>query len=287
MAKDPYEIMGVSKKATQAEIKSAYRKLAKQYHPDLNPGKKASADKFADIGTAYALLSDKEKRKAYDSGEIDMTGQPRRQQQQYYRDFAQGNRGGRYHEPSDDFSSFNMDDILSSFFSSRNRPPADIHYRTEVDFIEAAKGTKKRISTPDGRTIELNIPAGISEGQNLRLKGKTGEPDTYVEIHIRPHPLFTRKGNDIHIELPIGIHESITGAKIEVPTLNGNVQMTLPKGADSSTTLRLKGKGINDANQYVKLKLVMPPKIDEQLEQAIIKWAEIHSYNPRKMENIT
>jgi DnaJ-class molecular chaperone len=285
MAKDPYEIMGIKKNATQSEIKSAYRKLAKQYHPDLNPGKKAAAEKFADIGTAYALLNDKEKRKAYDRGEIDMAGQPQRQQQ-YYRDFAQGKRGSRYSSSSDDFTPFNAEDLFGSFFTTRNRPPADIYYNADVDFMDAALGGTRRIATTDGRTIDINIPAGISEGQKLRLKGQPGKPDTYVTIHIRPHPVFIRKGNDIQVEVPIGIHESITGAKIPVPTLSGNVEMQLPKGADGNTILRLKGKGIKGADQYVKLKLVMPGQIDEQLEKAIIEWAESHSYNPRKAEKI-
>ena len=164
------------------------------------------------------------------------------------------------------------------------RAAADSHYSLEVDFIEAARGAKKRITLPDGSSLDVTIPEGIEEGQKLRLKGKGSNPsgDAYVQVHIRPHAFFTRKGNDIRIELPIALHESVLGRKIQVPTIHGPVEMTLPKGASSGAVLRLKGKGIKSGDEYVMLKLVMPKEIDSELAEAIEKWSIAHEYDPRK-----
>jgi len=284
MAKNPYEILGVKKDASEADIKVAYRKLARKHHPDLNPSDKSAGEKFKEINTANALLSDKEKRAAFDRGEIDMEGQPQyRQQQQTYRDFADGPQGSRYHTNGGDF---NFEDIFSAFSGGAgfNRPPAaDAYYSLEVDFLDAAIGAKKRVTLPDRKTLDINIPEGIEEGQKLRLKGKGTQPngDAYITVQIRPHPIFSRKGKDITIELPISLPESVLGAKIQVPTIHGLVKATIPKGASSGTTFRLKGKGIKSGDQYVKLKLVMPKEIDADLEEAIGKWSQTHAYNPR------
>jgi DnaJ-class molecular chaperone len=292
MAKNPYDILGVSKEAKDDEIKSAYRKLAKKYHPDLNPGNKEADAKFKELNGANDLLSDKTKRAAFDRGEIDIQGQPQYQQQQrYYRDYAQEPQGKRYQFNNGDFDMADLEGLFSGLGGMgggfRKQPPADVNYSIEVDFIEAACGAKKRITMPDGVSLDLSIPEGIEENQKLRLKGKGrqtkgGQGDAYVEIHIRPHPLFTRKDKDISIEVPIALQESVLGGKIQVPTIHGAVDMNIPKGASSGTTLRLKGKGIKDGDQYVKLKLVMPKEIDAELEQAIRTWAQTHSYNPRK-----
>ena len=288
MAKNPYEILGINKDASEAEIKKAYRKLARKHHPDLNPGDKSASEKFKEINTANALLSDNEKRAAFDRGEIDMEGQPQyRQQQQTYRDFADGPQGGRYQFNGGDF---NFEDLFAGFGGRAggagfNRPPPnDVHYNIEVDFLEAARGAKKRVTMPDGKTLDITIPEGIEEGQQLRLKGQGSQPsgDAYVEVHIRAHPFFTRKGKDITIELPIGLQESVLGEKIQVPTIHGAVEMAIPKGASSGVTLRLKGKGIKGGDQYVKLKIVMPKVIDSELEEAIQKWSGTHAYNPRE-----
>jgi DnaJ-class molecular chaperone len=287
MAKNPYDILGVKKDASEADIKVAYRKLARKHHPDLNPNDKNAAEKFKEINTANALLSDKEKRAAFDRGEIDMEGQPQyHQKQQTYRDFANGPQGSRYHPNGGDF---NFEDLFAGLggragSAGFNRsPPADAHYNIEVDFLEAAIGAKKRVTMPDGKGLEINIPEGIEEGQQLRLKGQGALPSghAYITVQIRSHPFFTRKGKDITIELPISLPESVLGGQIEVPTIHGFVEMTIPKGANSGTTLRLKGKGIKAGDQYVKLKLVMPKEIDAELEEAIRKWSETHAYNPR------
>ncbi|MBX7146827.1 MAG: J domain-containing protein [Alphaproteobacteria bacterium] len=298
MAKNPYEILGVAKNASDADIKSAFRKLAKKYHPDLNPGKKDIEVKFKEITTAYDLLSDKEKRASYDRGDIDMEGQPT--QQQFYRDYAQGPQARRYsYQSSGQRPDIDLDDLFGSFFKSRqgnydeyhpdfNRGSADTHYTIEIDFLEAAKGGSKQVTLPDGRNLSITIPEGIEEGKQLRLKGQGGKNsrgqngDAYIEIHIKSHPFYTRKGNDIYTEIPIGFHESILGSKIQVPTIHGSVDMTIPKGANSGASLRLKGKGIKGADQFVKLKIVMPPTIDSDLEQIIKQWSNKHSYNPRQ-----
>jgi len=289
MAKDPYEILGVSKNASEADIKAAYRKLAKKHHPDLNPSNKDADAKFKEINAANDLLSDKDKRAAYDRGEIDASGQPK--QQQFYRDYAQGPQGARYyHFGEEGGERFNMDDLFGSFFRGAQHgagftpPPEHSRYSTDIDFMEAALGGRKRVTMPDGRTLDIVIPEGIEDGQQLRLKGQ-GENggDAYVEVHVRPHPQFTRKGQDVYIELPIGFDESILGSKIEAPTIHGPVEVTIPKGASSGATLRLKGKGIKKGDQYVKIKIVMPA-IDAELEEAIRQWSQKHHYNPRKQK---
>ncbi len=294
MAKNPYEVLGVSKSATDAEIKAAYRKLAKKYHPDLNPGDKEADARFKEISAANDLLSDKDKRTAYDRGEIDMEGQPTRQQQ-YYRDYAQGPQGSRYYNFADGgMDDIGMEDLFGGIFGNFSRrqagakPAADVNYSIQVDFLEAAKGGARRVTLPDGRNLDITIPEGIEEGQKLRLKGqgaklpgRAQQGDAFVEVHIRPHPLFTRKGNDVHSELPVSFHESILGAKVPVQTVHGAVEMNIPKGSSSGATLRLKGKGIKGGDHYVKIMLMVPKHIDHALEEAVRGWAQNHSFNAR------
>jgi DnaJ-class molecular chaperone len=288
MEKNPYEILGVNKEASEADIKAAYRKLAKKHHPDLNPGNKDADAKFKELNAANDLLSDKDKRAAFDRGDTDMEGQPR-PRQHTYKDFAEGPQGGRYHFNGNDFDLSDMEDLFGGFNGRTGgagfgHPPANAHYSIEVDFLEAARGAKKRITMPDGKTLDITLPEGIEEGQQLRLKGqgKQSSGDAFVEVHIRPHPFFTRKDKDISIEVPVALNESVLGAKIKVPTIHGPVDMVVPKGANSGLILRLKGKGVKGGDQFVKLTLVMPGEIDADLEQAIRTWSETHAYNPRK-----
>lgn len=298
MARNPYEVLGVSKEASEADIKLAYRKLAKKYHPDLNPSNKDADAKFKELNSANDLLSDAIKRSAFDRGEIDRDGQPRhqqREQQRTYRDFAEGPQGNRYHFNGGDFDLSDLEGLFGGLGGRQagfRQPSADVHYTIGVDFLEAARGAKKRVTMPDGKTLDITLPEGIEEGAQLRLKdqGKQSPKvgDAYVEIHIHPHPFFTRKGNDITAEVPIALQESILGAKIKVPTIHGPVDMAIPKGSGPGAILRLKGKGIKGGDQYVALKLTMPKDIDTELEDAIRTWSKTHDYNPRKhMEKIT
>jgi len=299
--RDPYTVLGVGKDASEEEIRKTYRTLAKKYHPDLNPGDKKAEATFKDVQAAYALLSDAEKRARFDRGEIDASG-AERPERRFYRDFAEGPGGSKYFRQEGFTDAAELDDILSQLFAGA-RPHgaafrargADMSYLLAVDFLEAAQGARKTIAMPDGRTLSVAIPPGSRDRETLRLTGQGmpgyegGEPgDAYIEIHIRPHPYFTRKDNDVHMELPVSLSEAVLGGKVTVPTISGKVSMTVPKGANTGTTLRLKGKGIVDrksgvaGDQYVTLKLVLPPETDEKLAAFVEEWAPAHAYNPRR-----
>lgn len=291
MNKNPYETLGIDKDASAADIKLAYRNLAKKHHPDLNPGNKNADEKFKELNAANDILSDPDKRAAFDRGEIDVSGQSQSQPQRpNYRDFADAPHNGRYNFNGGDFDLSDIEDLFGHMGrrtagAGFTRPPAaDAHYTLDIDFLEAARGAQKHITLPDGKTLDLAIPEGLEEGQQLRLKGQGLHPsgDAYVKVHIRPHPFFTRKSKDITIELPITLYECLLGSKIQVPTLKEPVEMAIPKGARSDLMLRLKGKGIKGGDQYVKLKVVMPKEIDADLETFIRKWSETHAYHPRK-----
>ncbi len=301
--RDPYDVLGVARTASDAEIRRAYRKLAKKLHPDVNPGNPKVADPFKEVAAANDLLSDPEKRARFDRGEIDAGGAERPQY-----GFRQGFPGGAGNAGFHGRGSSGMDDlgaIFSDLFGggrqsggARGRMRgrgANATYTLRVDFLEAANGAKKRVAMPDGRTLDITIPAGIEDRRTLRLKGQgapgmAGGPagDAYVEVHIQPHAYFTRKDNDIHMELPVTLDEAVLGGKIRGPTISGQVTMTIPKGSNTGTTLRLKGKGVLDqrskqrGDQYVKLKVVLPERVDADLEKFLAGWAPDHPYNPRR-----
>jgi DnaJ-class molecular chaperone len=298
MSEDLYATLGVSRDASPAEIKRHYRKLAKELHPDLNPDKPDVADRFKRVSAAYHILSDPERRGRYDRGEIDATGQER-PQQHFYRDFAEDPGATRFYTREGFASEEELADVFADLFGGRTRGPrmrargADLSYSLPVDFIEAAKGARKRV-VMDGRTLDVTIPAGVRDRQTLRLKGQgmpgfEGGPagDAYVEVHIQPHAIFERKDNNVHMELPVSLAEAVLGGKVEVPTVDGPVAMTIPKGANTGTTLRLRGRGIVDpksgerGDQYVKLKVVLPKERDAALEDLVRAWAAEHPYDPR------
>ena len=303
MAEDLYSTLGVAKTATPEAITKAYRKLAKKLHPDLNPGDKAAEEKFKQISAAYSILNDADKRGRYDRGEIDATGQER-PQQQYYRDFAGGPEGARYHTSAgfEDIGEFS--DLFGDLFGRAARGGArggqrfamrgqDAQYRLGIDFLEAVNGAKKRITLPDGNTLDVTIPAGASDGLVMRLKGKGmpgmggAEPgDALVEISIAPHPVFTREGNDIVVEVPISFDEAVLGGKVEVPTPTGRVAVAVPAGANTGQILRLKGKGVKTkggtGDQLVKLSVVLPDRVDDDLKALAEEWRAKHSYDPRR-----
>jgi DnaJ-class molecular chaperone len=284
----PYDSLGVSPSATDVEIRTAYRKLAKEFHPDLNPGDKAAEEKFKRISTAYSIIGKPDKRALYDKGEIDESGEER-PKQPFYRDRADAEGNFRYHSSAgfDDFADF------SDLFRGRNRPSeegfslrgADRLYRLDIDFLDAVTGAKKHITLPDGGDLELDVPAGVADGQVLRLKGKGGAPvgsappgDALIEVSVKPHPFFEREGDDIKVKVPLSLAEAALGGSVEIPTITGRVALTVPRGTSSGRILRLKGKGITNArtkakgDQLVEIQIVMPPSIDADLETAIRQW---------------
>ncbi len=300
MADDPYIVLGVGKAATQEEITRAFRKLAKELHPDVNPNNKAATERFKKASAANELLSDPDKRRKYDRGEIDGSGEPRRAYYPQGNSYGGGARrpAGAYGQTAADDGAFG--DIFDGLFGSRGRPAAamrgqDLRYTLEVDLLEAVTGTKKRVTLPDGGVLDLNVPEGVDDGQVLRLKGKGAgamrgiEPgDALVEIRVRPHPDFKRVGDDLAMELPISLDEAVLGAKIEVPTATGRVQLTVPKGTSSGRVFRLKGKGVanratgNIGDQLVTVRIQLPEKIDDGLAYFLSEWREKNGYNPRK-----
>ncbi|MEM8935279.1 MAG: J domain-containing protein [Pseudomonadota bacterium] len=293
MARNPYSVLGLAPTASDSEIRSAFRTLAKKYHPDRNPGDKKAEDKFKEISAAFDILGDSERRKKFDSGEIDEAG---RERAPNYGAWS-GRRGGGTGAGAGGFdtaggpganASFeDLSDIFSDLFSTRRqgaRAPRgrDLRYRLEVDFLDAALGAKKRVTMPDGRVLDIAIPAGLEDGQALRLRGQGekasgGAGDVYVDIKVRPHGAFERKGDDIHVEAPISLRDAVLGGKITAPTISGDVSVTAPKNSSSGTVLRLRGRGIKRANgeagdAYVKLKIVLPEGGDRELEEFVKNW---------------
>jgi DnaJ-class molecular chaperone len=291
MADDPYLTLGVPRSASDEDIRRAYRKLVKELHPDVNPSRTAE-ERFKKVSAAYEIVGDPDQRRRFDRGEIDANGEARRQ---YSRAHAGGTRG---------FSTFDTEDIFSDIFSGLRggrgfRGDAgpirgqDARYTLEVDFLEAVQGAKKRVTMPSGGILDLTVPEGVSDGQVLRLRGKGGpghhggeDGDALVEIKVRPHPQFKRLVDDILLELPITIDEAVLGAKVEVPTPTGRVQLTIPKGTSSGQVLRLKGKGVHNAaagttgDELVTVRIVLPDTIDDGLAYFISEWRQKHRYDP-------
>jgi DnaJ-class molecular chaperone len=299
VAADPYKTLGVKKDASQADIQKAYRKRAKKLHPDLNPGNKKAEEQFKEMTAAYDLLGDADKRGRFDRGEIDASGQER-PRQRYYRDFAEDTGGNPYAsdagfadlgDAADIFSIFGRGEGGRTTFRMRGQ---DVQYRLPLDFLDAVNGGKRQLTLPDGSTLDVTIPPGTHDGQVLRLRGK-GRPgigggppgDALVEVEVRPHPVFTRKGDDIHVELPISLKEAVLGGKLSVPTPTGSVTMTVPKWSNTGTMLRLKGKGVprpdgSRGDEYVALKVVLPEKPDPALEKFVSQWRPGASMGPRQ-----
>lgn len=297
MVKTPYEILGVSASATADEIQSAYRKLAKKLHPDLNPGNKAAEEEFKQVAGAHDLLKDPDKRRRYDAGEIDESGQER-PQQRYYRDYA--GAGQDAYGDASGFSDY-MDgedafaDLLRRSQQARaNRRGQDRHYGMAIPFSESIAGADKRLTLPDGAVLDVKIPPGLVDGQTLRLKGK-GDPgrgtggagDALIEIEVLPDPRFTREGDDITLELPVSVAEAVLGGPVRTPTATGEVMLTIPKGSNTGTKLRLKGKGAprrggGAGDQYVTLKVVLPKPPDPEFEAFVENWAKGREHNPRE-----
>ena len=291
MVGDPYSVLGVQRGASDEEVRSAYRRLAKTCHPDLNPGDKAAADRFKSLSAAYNIVGDPERRQQFDAGLIDAKGEPVRRPQPSTAGAYSG--GGTF---SDVFNDFFGDGTWPG--SRPNGRPGfhvrgqDVRYTLDVEFLEAIAGTKKRVTMPEGGVLDLTVPEGVSDGQVLRLKGK-GKPgfgggeagDALVEINIKPHVDYQRIGDDVHMTHAVSLDEAVLGGKIEVNSPTGRLQLTLPKGTSSGRVFRLKGKGVKSSRGegalLVTVRIVMPPEIDEGLAYFMSEWRKKHPYNPR------
>jgi DnaJ-class molecular chaperone len=306
---DPYKILGVERGATEADIRTAYRKLAKQYHPDLNPGKPEAEEKFKAVASAHALLSDPEQRARYDRGEIDASGQEKPQERKFYRDFGDDESQDKYRAQGH-FDADGFEDIFAQAFGRRDRagfgagdfgardfgggfaPRGDIQASLTVEFLDAANGAVRRLTLPGGQNVDVTIPAGLQNGQVLRLKGKgvaaqKGIPagDLLIEVTIAAHPFFVRSGDDILIDLPVTLQEAVLGAKISVPTVKGPVSLSIPANSVDGARLRLKGRGIGGGHQYVTLRIVLPTQPEPELAAFLEGWKPRHPFDPRaKME---
>ncbi|WP_339031175.1 J domain-containing protein [Bradyrhizobium symbiodeficiens] len=300
--KDPYETLGVARSATDKEIKSAFKKLARKFHPDLHPGDKEAEAKFKAISAANDLLKDKEKRRRFDAGEIDASG-AERPQERFYRDFADG-PAYTTHAAQDGFdSNEDLEEFLAKAFAGRGQRSErafrargqDVSYVLPVAFVDAASGATRTITLPDGKTLEVMVPEGAEDRQMLRLKGQGmpgyggGPPgDAYVELHIQPHPFFHRKDDNIHVEIPVTLREAVLGGRIEVPTITQPVTMTVPKGSNSGTTLRLRERGIRNrksgqrGHQLITLKVVLPAGEEPELVEFLEAWRPKNAQDPRK-----
>lgn len=293
---DPYEVLGVSRDASQKDIQAAYRRRAKKLHPDLNPGDKKAENQFKELAAAYDILGDEDKRARFDRGEIDAQGMET-PQRRYYRDFTGAEAGAYQHGSS--FDDAGLDDILGEFFArgsarSFRRRGADIRYVFEIDFLDAVNGAHRKVTMPDGRTLDIRIPPGAHDGQILRLRGQgaagdEGEPagDALIELHVRSHPFFRRDGDDIRFDLPISLAEAVNGGKVRVPTPSGPVFASVPENSSSGKTLRLKGKGVAKKNgtrgdAFATLKIVLPDKPDPELKEFVSNWSAGNAFDPRQ-----
>ena len=301
---DLYQRLGIKRGASEAEIKKAYRSLAKQLHPDRNKDNPKAAERFAQVTAAYDLLSDKDKRAQYDRGELDEDGNPK---MPFGAGFGGGYSGGAgprqggYDGFQGGFSGDTADlsDLFEGLFGGaagrrggggfggfrqRARVPekgADIAYRLTVPFVDAATQKPQRVTLADGKAIELKLPNGVEDGTKIRLPGKGeegpgGPGDALVTISIAPHPFYRRDGNNIRMDLPVTLKEAVLGGKVKAPTPDGPVMLTVPKGSSSGKVLRIKGRGFTDKNgkrgdQLVSLSVALPSG-DAELQSFAESW---------------
>lgn len=314
--RDPYEVLGVPRGASAAAIKSAYRKLAKKHHPDSNKNDPKAAARFSEINSANEILGDEEKRKQFDRGEIDAEGKPR------FTGFPGGGRGSRAGPGGFETYTFRtgggpggaggaaFEDILNSMFAGAGARAGraggspfesevggigldlDLSVAMTVSLEESVKGGEKRVRLPTGKELNVKIPAGVTAGQQIRLKGQgetaPGHPpgDLLITINIAPHPFFKVEGSDLRLDLPITLYEAVLGGKVRVPTLGGAVELSIPKNTSGGRTFRLKGKGLpkptgGTGDLFATTRIMLPDGNDSDLESLMQKWRDGHTYNPR------
>ncbi len=319
--RDPYEVLGVQRGASAAAIKSAYRKLAKKHHPDNNKDDPKAASRFSEVNSANEILGDEDKRKQFDRGEIDAEGKPRFQgfpgggRGQAQSGFSQGFGGAGAGAQGFGSAGGNFEDILNSMFGGAGPrgarggaqtfefdtggfapPDLDLNVAMTVSLEESVKGAEKRVRLPTGKELNVRVPAGVTAGQQIRLKGQ-GESapghrpgDLLITISIATHPYFKVDGSDLRVDLPITLYEAVLGAKVRVPTLGGAVELSIPKNTSSGRTFRLKGKGLPKAggttgDLYYITRVMLPDGNDAELESLMEKWRVDHPYNPRSDMN--
>ena len=297
---DPYKILGVNKTASQEEIRKAYRKLAKETHPDLNPGNAEAERRFKEITAANDILGDPEKRKSFDGGEINEAG-AEMPERRFYREYAEADPNMRYGRRTayGAGGTFGAEDIFADLFrggDERFRAASkDVRYMLPIEFLDAVNGAHKVVAMPDGKTLDIQIPAGLREGQVLRLKGQglagsagSAPGDAYVEVQIQPHETFRREGTDIRSILPITLGEALNGASVRADTVDGAVDVKIPKGAKSGTTLRLRNKGVPRdrsgarGDHLIELRIMPPENADEDLAAFMADWEAKHPQHPRQ-----
>lgn len=296
MAGDPYQELGVARTASPAEVRKAFHKLAKELHPDKNPGDKAAEERFKRVSAAFDLLGDAEKRAKFDRGEIDADGR------EQFRGFGGrgGQGGGGPGGFGGRFEGADLDDIFDIFggFGGGGRPRGpgrgqDIRARMEISLEESITGGNRRIAFSDGRTLDVTIPKGAADGQTLRLKGQ-GSPgrqggqagDALIEMIVAPHPVYRRQGADLHMDVPVSVPDAVLGGKVSVQTPDGAVNLTVAKGSNSGQILRLKGRGAFDARTakrgdlFASLVVTLPSKPDAELEAFSETWRKQRPYSP-------
>jgi DnaJ-class molecular chaperone len=307
LARDPYLELGVPRSASADEIRKAFRKLAKQHHPDANQGDSSAEEKFKRISSAFDILGDEDKRRKFDRGEIDADGREQHPGFGGGSPFGPGGASGGRYRPgpgSPGFEGVDINDILGDVFGQRGPGQragfgfggggrgSDLRAHLDIDLEDAIRGGKKRIAFSDGRTLDVNIPKGAQDGQILRLKGqgaqgRAGPGDALIEIGIRPHPLYRREGDVLHMDLPISVPDAVLGGKVDAPTPDGPVALTVPKGSNSGAQLRLKGRGFVNAkgtrgDLLARLIVTLPEGPDPQLEKFAEAWRKERPYSPKR-----
>jgi DnaJ-class molecular chaperone len=315
--RDPYQVLGVTPGTSQDEVKKAYHRLAKLYHPDRNPGDKKAESKLKEANAAYAIVGDKTQRARFDSGEIDANGQEKVFNYNQYRPHTNTKQRGAGAKRFFDESDFTAEDIINDLFGGGKRkksgfggfagmgmggesgddalrPGKDVNYTLKLPFVEATLGGKRSIQLAGGKEVSLTVPPGTEDGTKLRLKGqgvsaRGGGPlgDAFITISVEPHDLFKREGDNIACDVPVGLNEAVLGATIRVPTLTGLVDIKVPPGSNTGTVLRLRGKGVPKADgsagdQYVRLRVELPDKPDDGLINFLRSWSAASGFNPRK-----